>query len=133
VLLRHQLQFIAADDAQWLEIGKVCVDADLSGRAIESIAGNIRSIIQDFEYPDDYFRADFDTRAKLVHQLSRRIDAAKVGELIAHYVEFQKDAEEKSARHRFEQEVDTMVRQLNAGREATARAAEAAARAITGE
>jgi hypothetical protein len=133
VLLRQQLQFIAADDAQWLEIGKVCVDADLSGRAIESIAGNIRSIIQDFEYPDDYFRADFDTRAKLVHQLSRRIDAAKVNELIAHYVEFQKDAEEKSARHRFEQEVDTMVRQLNAGREATARAAEAAARAITGE
>ncbi len=133
VLLRQQLQFIAADDAQWLDIGKACVDADLSGRAIESIAGNIRSIIQDFEYPDEYFRADFETRAKLVQSLSRRIGAATVRDLIAHYVQFQKDAEEKSARHRFEQEVDTMVRQLNAGREATARAAEAAARAIAGE
>ncbi len=125
VLLRTQVRFVAADDAQWLTLGQLCVDADLSGRAVESIAGNIRSIIQDFEYPDEYFRADFDGRASIIERLSQRIDATRVEKLIGDYVSFHKAAEEKADRDRFEREVESMVQQLNAGREAAARAAEA--------
>ncbi len=124
VLLRHQLRFVDADDAQWLEIGAACVAADLSGRAVESISGNIRALIQDFEYPDEYFRADFDERGRIIDRLSRRIDFALLRTLIDDYVSFHKDAEEKAARDRFESEVDGMVRQLNAGREAANRAME---------
>lgn len=125
VLLRTQVRFLDADDAQWLALGQRCVDADLSGRAVESIAGNIRSIIQDFEYPDEYFRADFDERARIIERLSRRIEATRVEKLIGDYVSFHKAAEEKADRDRFEREVESMVQQLNAGREATTRAAQA--------
>lgn len=121
VLLRGEQRFVDADDAAWLAIGKRCVDGDLSGRAVESIAGNIRASIQDFEYPDHYFSADFDTRKKLVEELSVRIDAGRLDQEIDEYVQFHKSAEEKSARDRFEREVDVMVQQLNAGREAAAR------------
>ncbi|MFO0634753.1 MAG: AAA family ATPase [Nannocystaceae bacterium] len=131
VLLRQQLQFIVADQAQWLELGQLCATADLSGRAVESVAGNIRALIQDFEYPDTYFRADYEGRLKLIEQLSRRVDAAKIHELVQDYVAFHKDAEEAAARKRFDQEVDAMVRQLNAGREAASRAV-AAAQAAAG-
>lgn len=132
VLLRAQVRFIVADEAQWLGIGQRLVDADLSGRAVESIAGNIRAFIQDFEYPDEYFKADFDERGRIIERLSRRVEVAKIEQLVADYVSFHKDAEEKSARERFESEVDQMVRQLNAGREAAMRAALAAERAAGG-
>jgi hypothetical protein len=122
VLLKDSVRFIDADQAGWDALGKACLDADLSGRAVESIAGNVRSIIQDFEYPDEYFRADFAERVKIIERLSRRVPVAKVIELIGNYVQFHKDAEEKAARDRFEREVETMVRQLNAGREAASRA-----------
>lgn len=129
VLLRKHVRFVDASESQWLELGQACVSADLSGRAVESVAGNIRALIQDFEYPDEYFKADFDERGRIIDRLSRRVDYAKVGELINHYVAFHKDAEDKAARDRFEQEVNGMVRQLNAGREAASRAVAAAAAA----
>jgi hypothetical protein len=128
ILLRDEQRFIDADEGGWLSIGQACVDADLSGRAVESISGNIRSMIQDFEYPDEYFTADFDERSKIIERLSRRIGADIIRKEIDGYVRFQKDAEEAAARERFEREVEQMVHQLNAGREAAARAV-----GVTGE
>lgn len=123
VLLREEQRFIEATEAQWKEIGQACIDDDLSGRACESIAGNIRAIIQDFEYPEDYFKSDFEARRKIIERLSKRVTAERVRELIGDYVSFHKEAEEKAAKDRFENDVNEMVRQLNAGREAAARAA----------
>jgi hypothetical protein len=122
ILLRGQSRFIEADDAGWTAAGEACVEADLSGRAVEAIAGNIRAIVQDFEYPDDYFRASIDERIAMVAKLSKRVSADVLLEEIGDYVEFQKEAEEQEAKDRFEREVDQMVHQLNAGREAAARA-----------
>ena len=90
---------------------------------VGAIAGNIRAIIQDFEYPEDYFKSDFEGRRKIIERLSKRVTAERVRELIGDYVRFHKEAEEKAAKDRFENDVDEMVRQLNAGREAAARAA----------
>ncbi len=123
VLLRDEQRFIEATDAQWHEIGQACVTEDLSGRACESVAGNIRSIIQDFEYPEGYFTSDFAGRRAIIERLSKRVPAEKVRALIEDYVRFHKEAEEKAAKDRFEREVDEMVQRLNAGREAAARAA----------
>lgn len=131
ILLGTDQAFVEADHAQWQTIGQACVDADLSGRAIESIAGNIRAHIQDFEYPDEYFAADIAHRRRMVEQLSQRIEAARVEQEIAQYVQFNQEAEDAAARERFEQEVEAMVRQLNAGREAAARAVDNAATQIT--
>lgn len=122
VLLADERRFVDADDAAWLTIGQHCVDGDLSGRAVESIAGNIRAHVQDFEYPEDYFSAEFEQRQQMVERLSVRIDAARVAEEIEDYRQFHKNAEESASKDRFEREVDGMVRQLNAGREAALRA-----------
>ena len=122
VLLRTDKRFVVADDAAWLDIGERCVQGDLSGRAIESISGNIRAQIQDFEYPPAYFSADFEARKGMVDELSGRVDAEQVHAQIDKYVRFHKDAEAKAAHDKFERDVSGMVRQLNAGREAAARA-----------
>ena len=134
VLLGDLRPFVAhGEDAGWAEVGADLVKADLSGRSVESVANNIRAYVQDFEYPDEYFRADYERRKQLIHELSRRVDIAGVRREIADYVSFHREAEEREARDRFEREVEAMVQQLNAGRAATARAAAAAAREIVGE
>lgn len=123
ILLRDDATNIEATDAQWLAIGAQCVEADLSGRAIESVAGNVRAQIQDFEYPDHYFTADFETRQRLLCELSVKVDAATVESEVRDYVEFQKEAEESAAAERFEREVSQMVERLNAGKAAAERLA----------
>lgn len=131
ILLGELKMFVAVgEESRWPEVGQALVAADLSGRSVESIAGNIRAAIQDFEYPDEYFKVGFDERRKIIDRLSRRIPIATVLKEVSDYVQFNRDAEEKEARERFDREVEQMVQQLNAGRAATARAAELAAREI---
>lgn len=123
ILLREEKHNIVADAAQWQSIGELCVKADLSGRAVESVAGNVRARIQDFEYPDAYFSADFETRQQLLRDLSVQVQADAVFGEVEDYVEFQQEAEETAAAERFEQEVSGMVDRLNAGRAAAERLA----------
>lgn len=134
ILLADVRPFVHADDeAGWRGVGESLVQADLSGRSVESIAGNIRAYIQDFEYPQEYFKASFEERRRIIDQLSRRVAIADVQKRIDDYVRFGREAEEREARERFDREVAQMVEQLNAGRAATKRAAEQAAREIAGE
>ncbi len=133
VLLGELRGFVAVgEEGRWSEVGAALVAADLSGRSVESIAGNIRAAIQDFEYPDEYFKASFDERRRIIDRMSRRIPISTVLLEIEDYVKFNREAEAKEARDRFDREVEQMVQQLNAGRAATARAAEQAAREIAG-
>ena len=124
VLLGELRQFVAVgEEARWPEVGDALVAADLSGRSVESIAGNIRATIQDFEYPDEYFKASFDERTRIIDRLSKRVPISTVLKEVADYVSFNRDSEEREAKQAFEREVEQMVQQLNAGRAATARAA----------
>jgi len=133
VLLGDLRPFVAVgEDARWTEVGEALVRADLSGRSVESVANNIRAFVQDFEYPDEYFRADYEGRRALILRLSRRVGIEGVLREVSEYVQFHRDAEEREARERFDREVDAMVQQLNAGRAATARAAAQAAKDIVG-
>jgi hypothetical protein len=126
IMLRDVKRFVHPEDERWKEVGKSCLEQDLSGRNVEAIANNIRSHVQDFEYPDNYFKASFEQRGKIIEELSQRVGIDDVLTRIEDYVEFSKGAEEQSERERFEREVDEMVRQLNAGRTAAERAAKAA-------
>ena len=125
ILLRDVKRFVNPDDPRWTDAGQACVDNGLSGRNVESITNNIRSHVQDFEYPDEYFKATLDRRREIIDQYSKRVTVDDVIERIEHFAEFQVEAENKAARDRFEREVEEMVRQLNAGREATERAKKA--------
>ena len=134
ILLGELRTFVAVgEEARWPEVGAALVAADLSGRSVESIAGNIRASIQDFEYPDAYFKASFEERRRIIDKLSRRIPIATVLKEVADYVQFHREAEEKEARDRFDREVEQMVSQLNAGRAATAKAAALLEKEILGK
>lgn len=124
VMLSDVAAYVAADDPRWIEVGEACVAGDLSGRNCESIANNVRAEVQDFEYPDEYFAADFEGRAAIIERCSRRVSVDEIKKKVQDFVAFSREAEEKAATDRFEREVDAMVRQLNAGREATERAAQ---------
>jgi SpoVK/Ycf46/Vps4 family AAA+-type ATPase len=125
IMLRDVRAFASPDDPRWVEVGKACVARDLSGRNVEAIANNLRSHVQDFEYPDEYFRASFEERQRIIERLSHRVTIDDVLRRIDDYVKFAKEAEEQAERERFEREVAEMVRQLNAGRAAAERAAQA--------
>ena len=122
ILLRDVRRFVHPEDPRWAEAGQSCVDNNLSGRNVESITNNIRAHVQDFEYPNEYFKASLDRRAEIIDELSKRVDIDEMLERIKNFAEFQVEAEDKASRDRFEHEVEDMVRQLNAGREATERA-----------
>ena len=133
VLLGELRQFVAiGEENRWSEVGDALVKADLSGRSVESIAGNIRATIQDFEYPDEYFKASFDERTRIIDRMSKRVPIATVLKEVDDYVAFNRDSEEREAKQAFDREVAQMVQQLNAGRAATARAAAQAEKDILG-
>jgi hypothetical protein len=125
IMLKDVAEFVHAEDPRWQEVGKACVECDLSGRNVEAVSNNIRAHVQDFEYPEEYFKADFDRRAEIIFEKSQRVTIDDVLGRVRHYAEFQRDADDKAEKERFDSDVESMVRQLNAGREAAERAAAA--------
>ncbi len=123
ILLAEVRELVPTDEAAWERIGARVAGPRLSGRAVENICTNVRTAIQDFEYPDAYFRADSATRQRLLGELSRPVDEAFIVAAIDHWVSFQAEANRRDEEARFEQEVQAVVRQLNAGRAAVERAA----------
>jgi len=124
VLLREVRTLLPADEAAWRRLGEEAVRLGLSGRNAESVCGNVRALIQDFEYPESYFRADAAERERIVAGLGRTLDEAALLEQFRHWAEFRRDAEARAEQERFDREVEAMVRQLNAGRAAAERALE---------
>lgn len=120
LMLADVAEFLPDDDQAWRRVGQLCVDYDLSGRNVESICNNIRAHIQDFEYPDEYFRADAERRRQIIASLCRAVSAAKIVDFVEDFVEFRQDAEEQQQEERFRHEVESIVRQLNARRAASA-------------
>ena len=112
--------FVPNDDQSWQRIGKRCVEYDLSGRSVENICNNVRSHIQDFEYPEEYFHADAARRKAIIKELCEPVDTAQILEFIEEFVEFRQDAEERAQEEKFRSEVESIVRQLNASRAAAA-------------
>ena len=111
------------DDA-WRRIGEAAAAHGLSGRHVAAVCGNIRSHIQDFEYPDRYFQATGEERRRMLAELSRPVDEAFVLAELEEMVAFQAEAREREESARFEAEVEAVVRRLNASRAAVERAGE---------
>ncbi|QDG52799.1 AAA family ATPase [Persicimonas caeni] len=124
LMLDDVARFVPGDDLTWQKVGKLCVEHDLSGRNVESICNNIRSHIQDFEYPDEYFQADGARRKEIIDDLCKPVSSAQVLEYVEDFVEFRQEAEDEAEEEKFKREVESIVRQLNASR---------AAAALTGE
>lgn len=122
LMLKDVRPFVPEDPAVWSRLGQLCLDFDLSGRVVDSISGNIRARVQDFEYPDEYFKVSAEERKAILDRCSNRVDEAFIEKAIRDYQAFQKEASEKAERDQFESEVSSLVRQLNASRAAAQRA-----------
>jgi hypothetical protein len=124
LMLDDVREFLPGEDAVWQKVGELCLQHDLSGRNVESICNNIRGHIQDFEYPDEYFAADQAQRRAIIESLCQPVSAEEMAEYVEDFVEFRQDAEDEAEEGKFEREVESIVRRLNASR---------AAAALTGE
>lgn len=122
IMLKDVRSFVPEDPDSWRRLGQRCLDLDLSGRAVDAICGNIRARVQDFEYPDCYFKASAEERHAILDQLSNRVEEPMIEKAIEDHHTFRAEAEEKAQKDEFEAEVSSMVRQLNASRAAAERA-----------
>jgi hypothetical protein len=120
ILLRDLGRFLPGDDAAWRRIAEAARDMELSGRNVESICANLRSHIQDFELPDEYFSAAPDEKDRIVASLGRPADETLITKQVQDYAAFRRQAETEAEQARFVSEVEAIVRRLNASRAAAA-------------
>ncbi|CAN0463056.1 unnamed protein product, partial [Laminaria digitata] len=120
LLLKDLAGYLLLDEQEWARVGARCVELDLSGRNVEAICGNVRAHVQDFEYPDAYFSATAEARAAMISELSRRAREDDVMRFIEEWASWKQDASTRAEEERFEREVSSLVRRLNASRLATA-------------
>ena len=118
ILLRDLVSFVPDDEAAWQRIGRTALELDLSGRNVDSLCANLRARIQDFEFPEEYFRVDAEERDRIVASLGQEIDEELILESLHDFAAFRRKAEIEAEQSRFEGEVEMIVRRLNASRAA---------------
>lgn len=118
VLLRDVARFLPDGEEVWRRLGELSRSLALSGRNIDAACGNIRAHIQDFDYPDEYFRATTDERAEIVEGLGHSVDEQYIESALRSLATFRDDAQVEAETKRFESEVSNIVRHLNASRAA---------------
>jgi len=101
-------------DEEWQKIGQMCIDFSFSGRNVDSICQKIQVEMQDVEPPDEYYEADFDTRKKILRDMAKPIDFARLKEMLESYKKFESVASEQVEQERFEKRVEEIVLNLSA-------------------
>jgi hypothetical protein len=122
LMLGDLAAFLPAEAEAWTRLAHQAWSLGLSGRALDSICGNVRARIQDFDYPDEYFRLQGPEREALLVRLSRSLGEDEVLAEMRSWHEFQQKSGARAEQERFETEVRSMVRQLNASRAAAEQA-----------
>jgi hypothetical protein len=131
--LRDVARLLDLDADAWARVGARAVALGLSGRAAAAVCGNLLAHAQDFELPPAWFHADAAERERIWAGLGRRIDEVRVVGELERWAAFHAEAEARAEDERFEQEVDALVRRLNAGRVAAQRVSAAALHGEGGE
>ncbi len=114
VKLRKHKEFLQLDEEGWIKFGQKCVDCNLSGRSIENISRKATAMIEDFDYPEEYFESDLETKKEIIHKKSKRLEVEALLKLTDKYIQFEKEAEEKSSRQKFKERVEEITNYLSA-------------------
>lgn len=101
-------------DDEWQTIGQMCIDFQFSGRNVDNICQKIQVEIQDVEPPTEYYSADFDTRRKMLRELAKPVDFARLKKMLEGYKEFETVASEQVEQERFQSRVEEIVLNLSA-------------------
>lgn len=108
------IDHVRLSDDEWEAFGRRCVEHDLSGRAVDNMAGKLLAMIDDVDLPDHYFGLSFDDKVALLRAQRKTIDAAALDRLFERYIAFERDAEDRARRERFERRVTEIREQLAA-------------------
>ncbi len=101
-------------DEEWAAFGQRCVDAKLSGRAVDNLAGKILAEMENVELPDSYFSLAFQDKVELLDERRKDFSHADIDALIDRYIEFERDAEQRADKERFDRRVQEIREQLAA-------------------
>ncbi|MHB2018226.1 MAG: hypothetical protein ACYCW6_14850, partial [Candidatus Xenobia bacterium] len=101
-------------DEEWPQFGARCIEWKLTGRSIENVTRKVVSEIEDFEYPEEYFRATLERRREILKSCSNPIPMERLMTILEHYRQFEKEAEERAYKQRFTDRVQEIVFNLSA-------------------
>ena len=105
-------------EAEWLEVGKLCLRYGFSGRNVEAICGAIQTEIQDVEPPAEYYQVGFAERQRILRELAQPVTFAKIAARMQKFSEFEQVAEEQNQSDAFNNRVKEIVLNLSAQRAA---------------
>ena len=118
IQLKKFAPHIDCTEAQWMQIGERTCENRVSGRAMEGLSKKIISLIQDFEYPEAYYSADWDEKQQIISSRSKTVSGGKILKLVDDYIQFEKAEESRLAKQRFDRAVEDAVFTLNVQKEA---------------
>jgi hypothetical protein len=105
---------IPVNEAQWLNLGQLCIDSGFSGRNVEAICQKILTEIQDVEPPAEYYQVGFDERQRILRSLAKPMTYERIVGLMKRYSEFEQVAEEQNQAEQFQNRVKEIVLNLSA-------------------
>ena len=112
--LKEWRDLLPLSEDEWLAVGRRCVDLGFSGRNVEALCRKIATEIEDVEPPEEFYRASFAERRRILRGLSRPVPAARVLEVMEAFAHFEKEAEAAAQRQRFSERVQEIVFNLSA-------------------
>lgn len=118
IKLRGREKLLPLSAEEWAAVGKRLADAKLSGRAVDHVAGRALTEMEDFEQPDHYYALPYEEKKKLIAELSKPVNAARLLEFIESFCKFEKEAQEKAETDRFLARVKEIRLHLSAQRAA---------------
>lgn len=114
IKLKGRTPWLPITDAEWLSLGKLCVDRGLSGRNVDAIAGRVLTEIEDFTEPEEYFSLPFEAKQKMIAELSNKIPVSRLVELVEEHIKFEKGAQTQAEEERFRRRVSEITLHLSA-------------------
>ncbi len=106
--------FFHLSDEQWRQVGQACLDFSLSGRNVDNITQKLIREVQDVDPPDDYYKASFEERRRILRELSKPMTVERIIEIMDGFRKFEAEAEAKAERQRFDERVREIVFNLSA-------------------
>lgn len=105
---------LALEPAQWEAFGQRCVDAGLSGRAVDNIAGKLLAEVAQVELPEAYFSMSYEDKRELLAQRRNTVSYEQLCQLIDRYIQFEQEAEQRAQEQRFDRRVAEIRERLAA-------------------
>ena len=114
VMLSKHKNHMPLSEEEWLKIGAFCMENKISGRGMDNISRKVMNTIEDFELPEEYYKSDIIRKREIIDEYSNSINYDQLLSTLKNYLEFEKEAEEKADRKRFEDRVEEIRTNLSA-------------------